>query len=215
MKVALFGAKGMIGSEILKEALSRKHEVTVVVRDPKSFAAPARVKVVAGDASNPADVARVVAGHDAVISAVGPGRNNSTPQPLNIVQATKGLQQGLATTAVKRLLIVGGAGSLEVAPGLQLLDSPQFPDEYRPEALAARQALEVVKDNLVDLDWTFFSPSLVIEPGERTGQFRIGGEQLLFDGNGQSRITVEDFAIAIIDELEKSENVGRRVTIGY
>jgi uncharacterized protein len=214
MKVALFGAKGIVGSRILNEALSRGHTVTVVVRDPASYTAPEGVKVVAGDTSDPQSVGQVVVGHDAVISSVGPGRNDN-PQPQNIPQAARSLLEALPTTGVKRLLVVGGAGSLEVAPGLQLVDSPQFPEQFKPEASAARDALNIVRESGANLDWTFFSPSLMIEPGERTGQFRVGGDQLLFDASGQSRISCEDFAVAVVDELEKGENIQRRVTVGY
>jgi uncharacterized protein len=214
MKVALLGAKGMVGSRILSEALSRGHTLTVVVRDPAGYTAPEGVKVVAGDTADPQSITQAVASHDAVISAVGPGRNDN-PQPQNITQAARTLLQALPEAGVKRLLLVGGAGSLEVAPGLQLMDSPQFPEAFKPEAYAARDALNIFKEGGTNLDWTFFSPSIFIEPGERTGQFRVGGDQLLFDASGQSRISCEDFAVAILDELEKGENIRRRITVGY
>lgn len=214
MKLVLFGAKGFIGVAITNEALRRGHEVTAVVRDPSGYNPPAGVKVVVGDASNSADVAKIVAGYDAVISAIGPTRGDN-PQPLNILQATHGLLDGLRAANVKRLLMVGGAGSLEVAPGVQLVDTPEFPDAFKAEASAARDVLNIFKGSAPDLDWTFFSPSFIIEPGERTGEFRVGGDQPLFDANGQSRITSQDFAIAIIDELEQSQNIRRRITVGY
>lgn len=214
MKIVVFGSKGFVGTDIVKEALKRGYEVTAVVRNINGYNAPEGAKVQAGDASNPAEVAKIVAGYDAVISAVGPTRGDN-PQPANIINATNGLLEGLRQTGVKRLLLVGGAGSLEVAPGVQLIDTPEFPAAFKEEAAAARDALKLIKSSASDLDWTYFSPAIVIEPGESNGEFRIGGDQVLFDANGQSRITSQDFAIAVVDELEKSENVGRRVTVAY
>ncbi len=215
MKVVLFGAKGMVGSNILKEAVSRHHEVTIVVRNAADYTAPEGVKVVEGDATDARQVAEVVNGTDAVISAVGPGRNLSQPNPQIIPQVTSSLIKGLSEAGVKRLLLVGGAGTLEVAPGLQLVDSDNFPADYKPEALAGRESYNIIKETGSDLDWTFFCPSIIIEPGERTATFRVGNDQVLFDAQGQSRISSEDFAIAIIDELENKQNIQRKITVGY
>lgn len=215
MKIALFGAKGMIGSRILAEALSRNHQVTVIVRNAAAFEnSSSQVTVLEGDANNSAKLAQLVAGHDVVISAIGPGRH-ANAKPQNILETTHSFLEGLPASGVKRLLLVGGAGSLEVAPGLQLIDTPEFPEAYKSEAEPARQALNVLRKSGQAVDWTFFSPSIMIEPGERTGQFRVGGDQLLVDSTGQSRISAEDFAVGIIDEAEKNQHIQQRVTVGY
>jgi hypothetical protein len=115
---------------------------------------------------------------------------------------------------VKRLLVVGGAGSLEIAPGLQVVDTPDFPPQWKESALGARDALELLKAEQ-GLDWTMLSPAALIEPGERTGRFRLGGDQLLVDGEGASRISLQDYAVAMIDELERPAHIGRRFTVAY
>jgi len=121
---------------------------------------------------------------------------------------------GLKKAGVKRLLVVGGAGSLEVKPGLQLVDRPEFPSEYKQGSLAVREALNILRKE-TSLEWTFLSPSAVLEPGRRTGTFRLGMDQLLTDAKGESRISVEDLAIALIDELENLKHIRRRFTVGY
>lgn len=215
MKIVLFGAKGMVGSRILAEALRRQHEVTVVVRNPADFSSDAeKVTVVAGDASNASQVAQIAAGHDAVLSSVGPGRH-ANAQPENILRSVNAFLEALPAAGVQRLLLVGGAGSLEVAPGLQLVESPEFPAAFKAEASIARDALNILKNSNTSLNWTFFSPSIFIEPGERTGKFRVGGDAVLFDEQGQSRISAEDFAVAMLDELEQNQNPKRRITVGY
>jgi putative NADH-flavin reductase len=208
MKLALFGASGMIGSRLLREAVRRGHAVTAVVRDPRKFPAPAgRVIVIRGDVLDAASVAAAVAGHDAVLSAVGP-----TPEV--IAGAPRALIEGLTRAGLKRLIVVGGAGSLEVAPGVQLVDTPEFPADYKAVALAHRDALNLFRQNTT-LDWTFVSPPAFIEPGERTGQFRLGGDRLIADAKGRSHISAEDYAIAFIDEVEKPRHIRLRFTVGY
>lgn len=210
MKIALFGASGMIGSRILEEALSRQHQVTAVVRDPSRITTthPA-LTVVTGDIQNPAQVAEIAAGHDVVINATSPGFGAGQ----TLVAAAHALLDGLKQAGVQRLLVVGGAGSLEVAPGVQLLDAPGFPAEWRGIASAHRDALGVYRE--ADLDWTYVSPPAMIQPGERRGQFRTGGDQLLSDENGNSHISTDDFAIAILDEVERPQSIRRRMTVGY
>ena len=208
MKIALLGAGGMIGSRIAAEALARGHEVTAVVRTPGKLAAKhARLKEVQGDALNAASIAHVVAGQDAVISAV------SAPEQEELLRATAAQIEGVRQARVPRLLVVGGAGSLEVAPGLQLVDAPDFPAAYKPPALAHRAVLAVYRKT--DLDWTYLSPAAVITPGERTGKFRLGKDQLVTDAKGESRISAEDYAVAMIDELEKPRHIRQRFTLGY
>jgi len=208
MNVVLFGATGMIGSRVLKELVSRGHKVTAVVRDPSRVPGEPNVKAVKGDVLNPAEVAAVVRGSDAVISSYNPLPN----APL-IVDATKSLIAGLKQAGVKRFIEVGGAGSLFVAPNVRLIDAPDFPEEYRAVADAHADALEVLRGS--DLDWTYFSPALLIQPGERTGKFRLGEDALVADEKGNSRISAEDYAIALVDELENPKYIRRRFTIGY
>ena len=208
MKVVLFGASGMIGSRVLEELLGRGHEVTAVVRNPEKIAVGG-VRVVKGDINDEAVVAKAVEGADAVISAYAPPQK----QENTLLNATRSLIAGMGRAGVRRLIVVGGAGSLEAAPGVALVDLPQFPAEWKAIALAHRDVLPILKES--NLDWTYLSPAGLIQPGERTGTFRLGGTQLLSDANGESRISAEDYAIALVDELEKSEHVGRQFTAAY
>jgi uncharacterized protein len=213
MKIALFGASGTIGRRILAEALSRGHEVTAIVRDPSRLAEQApRLRKQAGDILDPAGVATAVAGHDAVVSAFGPGGGGSDDL---VVEAARSLIAGLTSAGVRRLVFVGGAGSLEVAPGVQLVDTPQFPEAWKGIALAHREAKHALVEGGGDLDWTYFSPPALIEPGERTGTFRLGETALLADSQGQSRISAEDYAIALLDELERPQHIRRQFTAAY
>lgn len=208
MNVILFGATGMIGSRVLKELVSRGHKVTAVVRDPSRVPPEPNVKAVKGDVLDPAEVAAVVKGSDAVISSYAPGQ-----KPEAIVDATKSLIAGLKEAGVKRFIEVGGAGSLFVAPNLRLIDAPSFPAEYKEIALTHAEALEVLRGS--DLDWTYFSPAALIQPGERTGKFRLDKDMLVADEKGNSRISAEDYAIALVDELENPKHIRQRFTIGY
>ena len=208
MNVVLYGASGMIGSRVLKELLHRGHTVTAVVRNPE------RVNVlgayiVLGDILDPPTVAATAKGRDAAISAYAPPRDD----PAALWAATHSLLSGLGTTGVRRLIFVGGAGSLEIAPGVQAVDTPGFPAEWKAIALAHRDALALLKSS--NLDWTYFSPAGLIQPGLRTGNFRLAGTQLVTDTDGQSRISAEDYAIALVDELEKPQHIRQQFTIGY
>jgi putative NADH-flavin reductase len=208
MKIALYGAGGMIGSRILREALSRGHAVTLVVRDRRKLVPPTgRVLVVEGDVLDPGSVAAAVKGQEAVLSAVG-------PTPEIITGAARSLIEGLTRAGVRRLVVVGGAGSLEVAPGVLLLQTPDFPAEYAAVAKAHAVALTTFRQNAT-LEWTFLSPAAMIQPGARTGVFRLGGDQLLVDAAGESRISAEDFAVAFVDEVEKPAHIRRRFTVAY
>lgn len=212
MNIALIGASGFIGSALRNEALSRGHKVTALVTNPSKLAAQPGLTVLKADVNDTSALATQLQGHDAVLSAFsGHAQANTLDYYLagfkSIVAATK-------RAGVQRLLVVGGAGSLEVAPGVQLLDTPQFPDMYRPTAEGARQALNALRSETV-LNWTMLSPSAIIAPGERTGQFRLGGDQLLADAQGNSRISVEDYAVAFVDELERPAHARQRFTAGY
>ncbi len=211
MKIVLYGATGMIGSSILKELLSRGHQVTAVVRDTSKLNPAAGLTAVKGDVLDTAGAAATVKGHDAVIAAV-----NNPPTDLQFyVRAALSLINGLTEAGVKRLIVVGGAGSLEVAPGRKLFDTPEFPDLWRPGAKSLGAALEVYRAAAGELDWTFISPAIMIQPGERTGKFRTGGDQVLFDANGQSNISTDDYAIALVDELEHPAHIRQRFTVAY
>jgi putative NADH-flavin reductase len=212
MKIALFGAGGAIGQSIAEEALSRGHQVTAVVRDPSKFkVAHEKLTVVKGDAADAESVARTVAGHDAVVSAVGP-TGADTDQGF-LAKVAHSLINGLTKAAVSRLVVVGGAGSLEVAPGVQLVDAPVFPAAWRGIALAHRDSLDVFRT--ADLNWTYISPPALIEPGERTGKYRQGTTQLLADEQGNSRISIPDYAIALLDEVESGTAFRSQTTVAY
>lgn len=208
MKVVLFGASGTIGSPILAELLHRGHQVTAVVRNPEKVTASGAT-VVKGDLTDASSVAAAARGADAAISAYAP------PQAqVNLLQdATRALLSGLEKAGVKRVIIVGGAGSLEVAPGVQLVDTPQFPAAWKPIALAHRDVLPILRAS--SLDWTYQSPAAFIQPGERTGKFRLGTTQLVTDANGESRISAEDYAVALVDELEQPRHVRQQFTLAY
>jgi putative NADH-flavin reductase len=203
MKIALIGATGNVGSRILTELLNRGHEVTGIARHPEKLPPKANLTAKRGDANDEDGLARLLSGHDAVISA---GRFVSV-NPQTLIAALK-------KANVNRLLVVGGAGSLEVAQGVQLVDTPQFPAAAKPEALAGREFLNVLRGEQ-ELDWTFLSPSLLFAPGERTGKFRLGTDQLLVGENGESQISLEDFAVALVDELEMLRHSRQRFTVGY
>ncbi len=213
MKIVLFGATGTLGQRIAQEARDRGYAVTAVVRDPsRATGAGDNLTFAQGNVGDPASVAQVAAGHDAVISAIGPGHD----QDLAVLStAAQSLLTGLAQTDLRRLIVVNGAGSLEVAPGVQLVDSPSFPAAWRPVALAHRDALDVLRGAETDLEWTAASPAAFIAPGERTGHYRTGTDQLLTNANGESAISAEDFAVAVLDELENGQFIRQRFTAAY
>jgi len=212
MNIALIGASGFIGSALRTEALARGHQVTALVTHPAKLAATSGLTVVKADVNDTAALANRLKGFDAVLSAFsGHAQANTFDYYL---AGFKSIVAALKQAGVPRLLVVGGAGSLYVAPGLQLLDMPQFPAEYKPTAEGARQALVLLQAEPT-LNWTMLSPSAVIAPGERTGQFRLGQDQLLADAQGNSHISVQDYAVAFIDELEKPAHQRQRFTVGY
>ncbi len=202
MKVALIGASGAAGSRILKELSDREHIVTAIARHPEKIATLSGVTAKAGDLHEPATLAERLHGHDAVISAV----HFTASDPQALIDAVR-------RSGVKRYLVVGGAGSLDVAPGQRLLDQPDFPEAYRPEAVAGAAFLDLLR-TVDDLDWTFLSPSAMFVAGERTGKFRIGRDELLSNASGSS-ISFEDLAVALVDELERPAHIRQRFTVGY
>ena len=215
MKIVIFGATGHVGQRIAREALERGHQVVGVVRDPARSRAPdPRVALVRGDATDAASVAEAVRGADAVVNAISP-RPGSTGTAPSLAEAARAVIAGLTQAGVKRLIIVGGASSLEVAPGVRLLDTPEFPEAYRAEATEGVESFAVYRAEAGELEWTYVSPAIVIQPGERTGRYRTTGDRVLFDENGHSTISYEDYAVAILDEIERREHVRERIGVAY
>ena len=196
----------------MAEALARGHEVTAVVRDPRTTTCRGDgLAVVAGDATDPASVAEVAAGHDLAISTVGTGFGKT---PETLPAAARALLDGLSRAGRRRASSpLGGAGSLEAAPGVRVLDTPGFSEAWKPGALAQAEALDIYRSATTDVDWTYVSPAFMLEPGERTGSYRTGDDRLLVDDEGKSAISMEDFAIALLDEAESADHVRRRFTV--
>ncbi|MBA3594633.1 MAG: NAD(P)-dependent oxidoreductase [Polaromonas sp.] len=214
MNIALIGATGFVGSAILPELLSRGHRITALARTPSKIKPHAALTVVQADVLDPAQVASAVAGHDAVISAYNPGWSEPDIHDLHL-RASDAIVEGVKTAGVKRLLAVGGAGSLYVAPGLQLVDTPQFPPAYKQGALAAREALNRLQRE-TRLDWSFVSPPIALAPGARTGEYRTGTNELLTgQGDQPAGISVADLAVAIVDEIEHPQHVQKRFTVAH
>ncbi|OKP52809.1 3-beta hydroxysteroid dehydrogenase [Serratia marcescens] len=213
MKVAIIGATGFVGRRVVDEALARGIQVTAIARQNKDLPEHAHLTVALGDVADTAWLAGQLHGQDAVISAYNPGWGED-----NLYEKTvRGAQQILTAVeqaGVKRLLVVGGAGSLEVAPGVELVDTPQFPEEIRPGAQAVRDLRNKLR-NESTLDWTYLSPAALLEPGKRTGQFRLGTTQLLMNGEAPASISVEDLAVAIVDEIEKPQFIRAQFTAAY
>ena len=205
----LLGASGMIGSRLLDELVSRGHRVTAVVRNPAKIEGHENVTVTAGDIFDSKSIAEAAGGADAVISAYGPG----PADPALLLAATRALIAGVEGSGMKRLIMVGGAGSLEVAPGVQLVDTPNFPAEWKAIALSHREALKLLKES--SLDWTSASPAAYIHPGARTGKFRLDTDRLIVNEQGASELSAEDFSIAIADEAEKGQYIRRRFTAAW
>lgn len=211
MNIALIGATGFVGSAVLEELLRRQHQVTALARNPGKLAARDGLTVVQADAQDATQVAKAVAGHDAVVNAYNPGWTVPDIHDQFLV-GTRAIYAGVKEAGVKRLLVVGGAGSLFVAPGVQLVDTPGFPAEYKAGALAAREALNLIRSETT-LDWTFLSPPILLAPGERTGQYRLGTDAPLMNGEAPGGISVADLAVAIADELENPRHLQQRFTV--
>ncbi|MDB5930657.1 MAG: NAD(P)-dependent oxidoreductase [Polaromonas sp.] len=212
MNIALIGATGFIGSAVLTELLARGHQVTALARHPDKLTPQAALHVVKADVLDAAQVARAVAGQEAVVSAYNPGWSEPAIHDL-FLQGSQAILDGVKQAGVKRLLLVGGAGSLYVAPGVQLVDTPEFPAQYKQGALAARELLKrMAFENA--LDWSFVSPPIALAPGERTGQYRLGADELLpGQGGAPAGISVADLAVAIVDEIEQPRHLQRRFTV--
>jgi uncharacterized protein len=202
MSIALIGASGNVGSHILKELSDRGYEVTAIARHPEKIAKLPNVTPVKGDVFDERALIALLKGHDVVISAV----HFTASDPRILIDAVK--QAG-----AKRYLVVGGAGSLEVAPGVKLIDTPNFPAAYKVEAGKGSDFLDLLRQEKT-LDWTFLSPSAMFTAGERTGIFRLGQDRLLTNEKGSS-ISFADYAIAMVDEVAKPAHSRKRFTAGY
>ena len=203
MKIAVIGASGNAGSRITAELARRGHSVTAIARHPEKIAAQASVTPTRGDVMDQAGLARLLTGHDAAISSV----HFLASDPVKLIGAAK-------ESKVGRYLVVGGAGSLEVAPGVRLVTTPGFPVAYKAEAEKGAGFLDLLRAEM-ELNWTFLSPSALFVAGERTGRFRLGTDRLLTADDGKSSISFEDFAVALADELERPAHIRQRFTVGY
>lgn len=214
MRIAIIGASGFVGSELLKEALLRGHKVTAIVRRPEKITMTApQLTVKQGDVQDPNATAQLVAGHDVVLSAFNADWTSPNLYD-DFLKGSKSIEEGIQQSGVKRLLVIGGAGSLEASPGVQLVDTPQFPADWKAGATAARDYLDILRQNTT-LDWTFLSPAINLVPGERTGIFRLGTDQPVFDEKNESTISAADLAIAVLDEIEQPQFIQKRFTVGY
>lgn len=213
MKIALIGASGFVGSALLQEALERGHQVTALVRHPERLPQNPNLITRQADVHDSDALAEQLRGHDVVLSAFNPGWGQENIRA-QFIAGSRSITQATRASGVRRLLVVGGAGSLYVAPGLQLIDTPDFPAAYKEGAEGARQALSELQAEQ-DLEWTFLSPAAILEPGPRTGTFRLGTDQLLMQGEEPGRVSVADLAVALIDEAEQPRHIRQRFTLAY
>lgn len=213
MKLVLIGATGFVGTQVLKEALSRGHQVKAVVRNVDKLPQHENLTPVAADVYDEAALAKALAGADAVVSAFNPGWGDPEIRT-RFVAGSKAITAAVKAAGLKRLLVVGGAGSLFVAPGVQLVDTPEFPAEWKEGALGAREALTLIQGEDA-LDWTFLSPAILLEPGDRTGAYRVGADAPLSTGEGPGKISAADLAVAILDEIERPQHLRKRFTVAY
>ena len=202
MKITVLGASGRAGSEITKELASRGHSVTAIARKPDAIPTGDNITALQGDASDAAVLAELIKGSDVVVSA------------LHFDVPASTILSALKTASVPRLLVTGGAASLEVVPGVRLIDTPEFPEEWKTFAMGGITFLDDLR-NETDIDWTFFSPAASIEEGPRLGEFRLGVDQLVTDDKGESRISFADYAIAMADEVEQHKHPRGRFTAAY
>ena len=214
MKVAIIGATGFVGPKVVQEALNRGYEVTAFARQPEKLGIEdAKLVKQSADVYDTEILANLLVGHDAVINTFNAGWTN--PNLYNdFLKGCDSIQSATKKAGIKRYITVGGAGSLEIKPGVQLVDTPEFPAEYKAGATAARDYLSQLRTEN-ELDWTFLSPAINLHPGHRTGVFRLGTEQPVFNEAGKNDISVEDLAVALIDELENNQFIKQRFTLGY
>ena len=212
MKVAIIGATGFVGKALVKEASDKGQTVTAIARDVTKVPDLPGVTAVSADVNNTDMLIGILKGQDAIINSYNPGWSN--PDIYNdFIKGANAIQAAAKAAGVKRLLVIGGAGSLYIGEG-QLVDSPEFPNEWKAGASAARDYLNILKEEK-ELDWTFLSPAIELVPGSRTGKFRLGLENPVFDNAGKSKISVEDLAVAVINEIENPQHIQKRFTLGY
>jgi putative NADH-flavin reductase len=207
MKLVLIGATGYTGSRIREEALNRGHRVTAVARDISGLAPHPQLVARALDVTATEALRDLLVGQDAVISAYNPGKDETG-------EGTRSILTAVASHSPLRLIVVGGAGSLEIAPGVRLVDQPDFPEQWKTGALRTAALLDALRAR-TDLNWTFISPAALLQPGVRTGHYRLGQDQLLTNEKGESRISVEDYAVALLDEVERATHSKQRISVAY
>lgn len=213
MKLILFGATGHVGRTLLSEALARGHDVTAIVRDGSRLTLQhERLHVAVGHVEEPAIWLAYAKHADAIIASLSARRDGSAE---TLPNAARTLLDTLNGTNIRRLLWVGGAGSLETAPGVRVIDDSHFPEAWRPEAEAQARALEIFRASKADVDWTYISPAALLEDGARTGTYRMGTDRLLVDAQGVSRISLVDFAAALLDRLDNHDALRQRITVAY
>ncbi len=212
-KIVVFGGAGRLGSHIVAEAHHRGHTVTVATPHPATTAnAFPDVSVVVADVTDPESVMATAAGHDVAVSAVGASSHSGTSAQV-VSDAAEALLVGLPKVGVRRLVVLGATGTLEVAPGLQLVDLPEFPAEYRAVAIAHREALDLYRGEAGGLEWTVVTPPAAIEAGSYTGSYRTGGDAPLAEDGGH--ISAADLAGAVLDEIESPAHVRRRFAVAH
>ena len=215
-KVAVIGATGFVGTQVVKELANRGYFVNALARNTSKIEESENVKAIAVDVYNTSELSEILKGNDAVISAFNPGWTNPNIFE-DFLKGAESIEKAVEESGVKRFITVGGAGSLYIAENLQLIDTPEFPAEIKPGAEAARQYLEMIKKN-ENLDWTFFSPAIEMHQGTagvRKGTYRTALENPVFDEKGRSVLSVEDVAVALVDELENNQFVKQRFTAAY
>lgn len=216
MKVALIGASGFVGTAILKELLQRGHLVTAIVRNIEKISEQKNLSIISADVFNEIELINALKGNDAVISAYNPGWTNLEIYN-DFIKGSNAITTAIKKAGIKRFIVVGGAGSLFIEPDKQLVDSEDFLPEIKQGALAARDFLNIIKEEK-DLDWTYLSPAIEMHQGTsgiRKGLYRTGLESPVYDTNKRSVISVEDTAVAIVDELENPKHIKQRFTIAY
>ncbi|GEP50547.1 3-beta hydroxysteroid dehydrogenase [Flavobacterium noncentrifugens] len=213
MKIALIGATGFVGSALLNELANRGNDVTAIARNTGEND---KVNWVKADVTKSEELSRVLENHDVVISAYNPGWENPNIYE-DFIAGSRDIQEAVKKSGVKRYITIGGGGSLFVAPGVQAVDTPDFPKEYYPGASAARDYLNIIREEK-DLDWVFFSPAFEMHQGittGRTGKYRLGLENPVFDADNRSILSVEDLAVVIADEAENPKHHQQRFTAAY
>jgi len=216
MKIAVIGASGFVGKHLVSELVNRKHSIKAFARNTENILAHENVEKIALDANDVEKLAANLADVDVVVSAYNAGWTNPNLYD-DFLKGSKSIQEATKKAGVKRLIMIGGAGSLQATPEIQIVDTPEFPAEIKPGALAARDYLNILKEE-TELDWTFFSPAPEMHPGTsgvRKGTYRLGTDYPVADEHGRSVLSVEDVAVVIADEVEQPKHIKQRFTAAY